>query len=147
MSDFDWKSLLERWSAALLASSSADHLPADVRASGWLGFHPATEKEIEEVERRLKIPLPPSYRAFLLVSNGWRCTIHAIERLRPANELRWFREKNRDWVTAYAQTGYGFGEQPTPDADYFSYENPESVLNICARRCRSATSATLRSTC
>jgi len=42
-----------------------------VVASGWLGFPGATEAETAAAEAHLGVTLPPSYRAFLRVSNGW----------------------------------------------------------------------------
>ncbi|WP_370325549.1 SMI1/KNR4 family protein [Amycolatopsis sp. WAC 04197] len=35
-----------------------------------MGLKPATEQMITETEKRLGVPLPPSLRGFLLVSNG-----------------------------------------------------------------------------
>ena len=37
---------------------------------GWTGREPATEDAIAAAEQRLGVRLPPSYRSFLLVSNG-----------------------------------------------------------------------------
>src|SRR5436190_23635516 len=103
MSEFDWRNFLRRWSEAVLASSHAEEFSADIRASDWLGFEPATEEQIAATEKRLKIPLPPSYRAFLKVSNGWRRTTFAISRVRPVGEVQWFRKENREWIEAYAK--------------------------------------------
>lgn len=73
---FDWRSFLLRWSGEW-----ADSLPAD-EARGeddeaawqarWLGFQPASEERIAAVEERLGRRMPPSYREFLKVSDGWR---------------------------------------------------------------------------
>jgi HEAT repeat protein len=123
MNAFDWKTFLQQWSADLLASSWASELPQDIRTSGWLGFAAATENELAEVEARLKLPLPPSYRSFLRTSNGWRRTGHAIERLRPAHQLKWFRHENKDWIAAYTRPATG--EETTPDAEYFAYTTPQ----------------------
>ena len=73
MAELDWATFLRTWSGQLLDSPLAEGLSADVRASAWLGFPPATDDELADAERRLKIPLPPSYRAFLKVSNGCPC--------------------------------------------------------------------------
>jgi cell wall assembly regulator SMI1 len=43
----------------------------DLSNSGWLGRPPATKVEIDELEESLNVVLPPSYRDFLLTSNGW----------------------------------------------------------------------------
>src|SRR5437764_1500142 len=78
------------WSGELLLEPAVRrHLAPEVIASGWLGYAPASHEQIEGAEKRLGVTLPPSYRAFLLVSNGWRDTGHFIERLWGAGEISW----------------------------------------------------------
>jgi hypothetical protein len=108
----------------MLASSWAEELPDDVRASGWLGFPPATEQELDELEARLQIPLPPSYRSFLRTSNGWRRTTHAIDRLRSTPHVRWFKDE-KDWFGGFTRPASVASEPPTPDAEYFAYTTPQ----------------------
>ncbi|MBB5798511.1 SMI1/KNR4 family protein [Streptomyces caelestis] len=73
---FDWRSFLLRWSGEW-----ADSLPEDetrggddetARRARWLGFPPASEERIAAMEERLGRRMPPSYREFLKVSDGWR---------------------------------------------------------------------------
>ncbi|WP_435218254.1 SMI1/KNR4 family protein [Streptomyces sp. bgisy034] len=73
---FDWQSFLLRWSGEW-----ADSLPEDEtrseddeasRQARWLGFPPASEERIAAMEERLGRRMPPSYREFLKVSDGWR---------------------------------------------------------------------------
>lgn len=71
--DMSMAELARRWSDLLLAD--ADVLgpwqpTRDVVASGSLLRPPASEEQIADVERRLGRELPPSYREFLLVSDG-----------------------------------------------------------------------------
>ncbi|WP_405892685.1 SMI1/KNR4 family protein [Streptomyces sp. NBC_00104] len=73
---FDWRPFLLRWSGEW-----ADSLPdgetrgeddeAALRAR-WLGFPPASQERIAAMEERLGRRMPPSYREFLKVSDGWR---------------------------------------------------------------------------
>jgi cell wall assembly regulator SMI1 len=42
---------------------------------------PATEDQLSELEARLHRPLPPSYRMFLSLHNGWRMASGAIDLL------------------------------------------------------------------
>jgi hypothetical protein len=91
-----------------------------MRASAWLGSPPATPQQIAAAEERLKIPLPPSYRAFLQTSNGWGRATHSIERLLAYDRVEWFRKKHRDWISAFSVKPFGPVE-PTPDSDYFAY--------------------------
>ncbi|UUU29906.1 SMI1/KNR4 family protein [Streptomyces sp. CA-210063] len=73
---FNWRSFLLRWSGEW-----ADSLPDGdtrgeddeaARRARWLGFPPASEEGIAALEERLGRRMPPSYREFLKVSDGWR---------------------------------------------------------------------------
>lgn len=122
MADFTWAKLLQQWNDRVFNSSWVEELPDDVRSAKWLGFLPATETQITAVEQRLGIPLPPSYRAFLKVSNGWRRLTHAIDHVWGTDEIQWFKHNHREWIAAYTEPSpYGSLEE-TPDEDYFSYE-------------------------
>jgi hypothetical protein len=94
MPAFDWLSFLRQWSAAILASPDREffNLPQEAVESGWLGFPGATDDQLATAEARLGVDLPPSYRAFLMASNGWRHTGTFIERLLPVEEIHWARE-------------------------------------------------------
>ncbi|MBO1336339.1 SMI1/KNR4 family protein [Streptomyces sp. VRA16 Mangrove soil] len=73
---FDWQRFLTRWSDEWAASraESIDPDPASTGADddARLGYPPATEADITALEQRLGRELPPSYREFLKVSDGWR---------------------------------------------------------------------------
>ncbi|MFD7902978.1 SMI1/KNR4 family protein [Kitasatospora sp. NPDC059747] len=91
---FDWGSFLTRWSEewADTCTEPADE-PADeaARARG-LGFGPAAEERIAAAEERLGRRLPPSYREFLAVSDGWRHAGGFIDHLAGAGEARWHED-------------------------------------------------------
>jgi HEAT repeat protein len=94
-----WRPLLERWSREWLQDADyAAELPDAVVESSWLGYPPASEEQIAAAERRLGTTLPPSYRAFLRVTNGWRRTSPFIERLWGTEELEWLSVRNQDLV-------------------------------------------------
>jgi hypothetical protein len=76
-------------------------LGQEVIASGWLGYEGATEDQIAGLEGRLGRSLPPSYRAFLTVSNGFRMPGGQIERLLSTDEVDWFRVRNPGLVEAW----------------------------------------------
>lgn len=96
MAVFQWRSFLERFSSDLLANEHIrTTLLPDVVTSGWLGFDPATESEITALERRLGVSLPPSYRQFLGVTNGWRCTGPFVYRLWSTAEVTWLSERHQ----------------------------------------------------
>jgi hypothetical protein len=122
MSDFDWNSFLRQWNDDVLASATADKVPADARDWKWLGFPPATEEQLATAEQRLGIPLPPSYRSFLAVSNGWKYVCRAVPRLWGVDHLDWFRKNEPDSVELWGQP---MAMEPLPDDVYFSYDGGE----------------------
>ncbi|UUU28272.1 SMI1/KNR4 family protein [Streptomyces sp. DSM 40750] len=73
---FDWRSFLLRWSGEWADSLPDGETPGEedetARQARWLGFPPASEERIAAMEGRLGRRMPPSYREFLKVSDGWR---------------------------------------------------------------------------
>ena len=64
----------------------------------WFGFDPASVEAIEATENRLGILLPPSYRQFLLVSNGWRAYRdfpYFLTNLFGVEKIDWFSELDK----------------------------------------------------
>jgi len=102
MTTLDWHNFLKRWSAELLQDLDVKaKLPADVIASGWLGYPGATEEQIEGAEARLGARFPPSYRAFLKVSNGWRQVTQSIYKLWSTEDVDWFAVRNQGWIDSW----------------------------------------------
>ncbi|WP_314247917.1 SMI1/KNR4 family protein [Streptomyces sp. DSM 40907] len=73
---FDWRPFLLRWSGewsdSLPGDETLDEEDETARRDRWLGFPPASEERIAAMEERLGRRMPPSYREFLEVSDGWR---------------------------------------------------------------------------
>lgn len=89
----DWRSFLHGWSAEW-----ADSLPEGearseddeaARRARWLGFPPATDERIAAMEERLGRRMPPSYREFLKVSDGWRHAGGFVRQLAGTEDARW----------------------------------------------------------
>ncbi|GAA3381896.1 SMI1/KNR4 family protein [Cryptosporangium minutisporangium] len=103
----DWRQFLRDWSAEWISAAAEEpdrqRIPAEVVESGWLGYDPATEEVIGAAEQRLGTRLPPSYRQFLAISDGWRNTSPFIDDLLPVGEVGWFRDLNTDWLRAWAE--------------------------------------------
>lgn len=67
----DLERVLRRWDEQLLSRLAPGDDPVEpVRVTGSVLRTPATESTIVAAEARLGTPLPPSYRAFLAVSDG-----------------------------------------------------------------------------
>ncbi|MEV5312358.1 SMI1/KNR4 family protein [Streptomyces sp. NPDC052610] len=95
----DWRSLLVRWSQEWAGAQDPD-VPAEERRAGdeealrtrWLGFPPASEERILALEERLGHRLPPSYRTFLAVSDGWRHAGGFVWLLGGTDGVRWHQD-------------------------------------------------------
>ncbi|MEO5803125.1 MAG: SMI1/KNR4 family protein [Verrucomicrobiota bacterium] len=103
----DWQLFLKEYASAFGADE-------------WPGNPGASESDLVKIEQRLKVTLPPSYRAFLKASNGWRKASDSVPVLRSVEKIKWFRKENREWVDAYVAPQQGM-ESPISDVDYFSY--------------------------
>jgi hypothetical protein len=121
-SHYDWRVLLTEWSAALLESNDLnDEPPPEAIKNGWLGYPGATEEQIRLAEERLGVRLPPSYRAFLKVTNGWPQITTFIYKMWSAEEIDWFRVRNEEWATIWNENNYEI-----PDEEYFVYDDNQS---------------------
>jgi len=107
----DFRTILIDISRMQLADSGiAARVPGHKAAANWLGEPGASEAEIASAEQRLGVQLPPSYRAFLALSNGFDNISPFIYRLYAAAEIEWFRVRNPDWIDAY-QIGDDFSPE------------------------------------
>jgi hypothetical protein len=120
MTESEWKTFLVEYNRELLSYEQVvEALPRELIKAGWLGYAGAPEDEVAATEKRLATRLPPSYRAFLKASNGWRFPSISIFDLLPAAKVIWFRDQNQDWIDAYA--GPSAELQPISDKEYFVY--------------------------
>lgn len=86
----EWRPFLKRWSEEWISAHDPDRdgsLDPDVVRGGWLGFAPAASADVAALERRLALTLPPSLRAFLEVTDGWRDAGLFIYRLGGTSEI------------------------------------------------------------
>lgn len=114
----EWQSFLKRYADA-------------IGCGEWPGNAGASEELLAAIEKRLKVTLPPSYRAFLAASNGWRQASRAVPVLRAAEKIKWFRKEHADWVEAYAVVDPR-EVRPVPEQEYFNYASEDSI-NFDAR--------------
>lgn len=124
MTRFNWQDLMTAWNQDLLADADIQaDLPPEVLAAGWLGYPGATEEQIQQLEERLGTPLPPSYRAFLQFTNGWRATGHFIPALWSTEEVEWFAVRNQETIDVWLEGERYDGREPdpVPDEEYLAY--------------------------
>lgn len=89
---FDWRPFLLKWSgewADSLDGESEDEDEEAARQARWLGFPPASEERITAMEARLGRRMPPSYREFLAVTDGWRHAGGFVSLLAGTAKARW----------------------------------------------------------
>jgi SMI1 / KNR4 family (SUKH-1) len=145
MSTFDWEDFLMQWSQESLQSMryEQDKLPPEIIQSGWLGYPGATEKQIIQAEVRLGTSLPPSYREFLKVTNGWYLTTPFVYKLWSTEEIEWFAVRRQDWKedfterykrqhhmnTAVNGSDIHLKIPSIPDENYFVYGNEQDCKN------------------
>ncbi|WP_105970050.1 SMI1/KNR4 family protein [Streptomyces geranii] len=95
---FDWRSFLRDWSGewagSLAEGETRDADDEAARQAGWLGFPPASEERIVAMEERLGRRMPPSYREFLKVSDGWRHAGGFVWLLAGTGQARWHNDES-----------------------------------------------------
>lgn len=67
-------------------------------------FSAASAKSIHALEQRLGSPLPPSYKSFLLTSDGFAELGGLWGSLFPVNDVNWFRNAEADWIRMWIET-------------------------------------------
>lgn len=89
-----WREYLSEYSADVLRAGTDSELELvspQQRAAGWLGFQGAGHERLSALEQRLGTTLPPSYRAFLMVSDGWCNLGPFMWTMRTTDEVDWLR--------------------------------------------------------
>ncbi|NSC19814.1 SMI1/KNR4 family protein [Streptomyces albus subsp. chlorinus] len=94
---FDWRPFLLRWSeewADCLPDENRTEDDEAARQARWLGFPPASEERITAMEERLGRRMPPSYRGFLKVSDGWRHAGEFVWLLAGTADAHWHNDES-----------------------------------------------------
>ncbi|MGC7098688.1 SMI1/KNR4 family protein [Amycolatopsis lurida] len=94
----EWRPWLSRWSEEWVRSAEPGELEPDVARERWLGFAPASEEAVAAAEARLGCVFPPSYRDFLLTTDGWRHAGQFVWKLRDTGNLGWLRDIEPFWA-------------------------------------------------
>ncbi|GGJ97246.1 cell wall assembly protein [Streptomyces camponoticapitis] len=117
-----WGPFLERWNAEWAAAprtreeaeEDGEEGRLEEMVEAGLGFPPADEERITALERRLGATLPPSYRSFLAVSDGWRRAGSGVYLLGTSEGVHWH--------------GDPFGFQEAYEKSLTSHSSAEAVL-------------------
>jgi len=76
--------------------------------------------------------LPSSYKSFLSVTNGWRCTGPFIKDVWSTEEIDWYRVRHQDLIDAWLEgTGTAYPDKPpVPDDEYFVYGDDQDTTTM-----------------
>lgn len=108
----DWKPWLRRWSEEWVRSSDPGELDPEVLSERWLGFAGATPEAVATAEERIGRTLPPSYREFLLTTDGWRNAGIFVWRMRDTTDLGWLRDIEPFWEESWEELCEGDNADP-----------------------------------
>jgi hypothetical protein len=78
-------------------------------------------------EQRLGVRLPPSYREFLRVTNGWDGDGIACGPLLPIEKIGWLRDLDPDLAEDWSSSYEGLS---IPDEDYFVYGKGQDPAHL-----------------
>jgi|GEM_PF-1299255 len=116
MPSFPWERLLAQWTEEMALYSDGQDDPAlPIQRTGLLSAVGATEDEIAASEARLGITIPPSYRQFLQVSNGWQA---GSWHLRPVSEVQWLSIEDQAIIDAWVKAAM---DDTVSDEEYLVY--------------------------
>ncbi|MEN0051880.1 MAG: SMI1/KNR4 family protein, partial [Bacteroidota bacterium] len=97
-------------------------VPSEMIEEVWLGYPGATNEEISAAENRLGLTLPPSYKNFLNITNGWQVFDSLFGGLCPIQEVEYYATKHQDLIDAWNHgVEMGGGLTPISDEEYFVY--------------------------
>ena len=96
----DYKDIFGRISRLHHAIDQLEDRPQQ-GASRDVGHEGCSEEEVLDLEHRLDVRLPDSYRLFLLEINGCDRLGLSHGGLLRADQVKWFRDENQDWIDAY----------------------------------------------
>ncbi|WBB62049.1 SMI1/KNR4 family protein [Streptomyces sp. WMMC500] len=112
LSVVEWRDFLRSYSSEFLNSEYLRQADEDgfrerplvtesQRRARWLGSEPTSEEAITAAELRLGVRLPPTYRNFLLASNGFSRMSYSLDLLK-AEQIEWFSTAEPDLLDAWS---------------------------------------------
>ncbi|MCG5215998.1 SMI1/KNR4 family protein [Streptosporangium sp. KLBMP 9127] len=128
-----WLDLIQTADAKFLESVGDDALdPAAEAARERLrsGMTGASEAEITQHQERLGVGLPPSYRQFLRVTNGWDVMEDPPVHLAPLAKIGWLRDLDPHLATMWSDQDPRYSLPHVPDEEYFVYGADQDPVHL-----------------
>ncbi|MGD1928177.1 MAG: SMI1/KNR4 family protein [Leptolyngbyaceae cyanobacterium] len=104
MEELNWAKFLNEFNSVLTEIYKLEQLEQGEDVLDISYIQPgATADEITAAEVRLGIQLPPSYKAFLRVSNGcgWPSDAAQVGRLLSTDKIEWLSSYDPEWIEIY----------------------------------------------
>lgn len=95
----------------------------DSVASKWLGYLSVSEQDIRRKEKELNTVLPPSYREFLMTSNGFRFVSPFLDNLFPIEKINWAKNTEEEWFLEMID----YEKFKVTDKEYFYYKKDQNT--------------------
>lgn len=125
----NWKDFLKKVSKTLIDNNDLLEEFQTDKSNDWLGYPPITDIDILKHENRLKTILPPSYKAFLKETNGYKQLSSFIWNILPLDKVEWLKDFDSDFYTLY----HNFKDDFIPsEEDYFTYGKEQNTTNFRA---------------
>lgn len=86
-----------------------------------LAYPPSNCEMIQAIENKIDRTLPPSYKSFLMQSNGW---LTDQEIFLPVEEIGWLKDKDPELIIDWC----GKLDVEPPDPGYFKYDLNNNIL-------------------
>jgi cell wall assembly regulator SMI1 len=127
----DWEKFIEKWNTKTFSEEFdeehdfwSERFPEEIKQKKC-SRPPATELEVLDLEEKLGISLPTSYRNFLLCSNGWLFLYEHIEFL-GTTSIDWYSAPNQKWADLYKE----IDEFEISDEEYFQYGKYQDCISM-----------------
>lgn len=123
----DWQSILRQISTSLIQNGDLNDEFKD-SSFDWLGAKGTSDSEMEFHEKRLNATLPPSYKEFLKVSNGFKQLNTFVWNILPVDQIDWLKKFDPDLYELYT---IDFKDDfSASDEEYFVYGDEQKTTDF-----------------
>ena len=114
----EWRRYLREYSELYLRTANEyqrARLDPEQAAARWMGHEPATEEAVAAAEQRLGVRFPPSFRSFLLTTDGWDGVGGWVGLVYGCEDISWLRDTDwgKEFIDIYSEDSDGNDEYVT----------------------------------
>lgn len=114
----EWRRYLREYSEVYLRTANEYQravLDPGQAAARWMGREPATEEAVVAAEQRLGVEFPPSFRSFLLTTDGWDGVGGWVSLVYGCADISWLRDTGwgEEFIEIYSDESDGNDEYVT----------------------------------